>query len=280
MGRFDWYQASVSAEPAAVRERLAVLGDAWERSERVPHGYGYGERLVDADGLVAQLWWGGTHECPHAVISGERAPAGAELLREAFPGHRVTRADVCTDYAQPGAYDRLQELAIEVARDRRVAVGTAGDHLLTREGRTCYLGSTASATRMRLYDKAAELRAKFAGRLDVLGSIPEHLARMEFQVRPQSPAAKLAASRAEPVALIGAARWSRDLYERVEGVKLEPFQAERPWRQPDDARSYAALLVQFGPLLGRMVEDHGSWAALGEQIGYDLAERARLRRRG
>jgi hypothetical protein len=32
------------------------------------------------------------------------------------------------------------------------------------------------------------------------------------------------------------------------------------------------MLMQYGPMLFRRKADHGSWAALGAQLGDDLAE--------
>jgi len=276
VARFDWYQATVPAEVPALLAALPALADSdpeWQDMKRAPQGYGFGRRLVDTEGQVAQIWWGGSHEHPHVIFTGETAVAGADLLRAECKGHRVSRVDVCTDYADPGAYDRLQALALDVAREKRIKVGTAGDHLVTFEGRTLYLGSTASHTRLRLYDKAAELRAKFDKDLHRLLTVPAELARFECQVRPQTPEAKAAAAVADPVALMGSAAWMRELVRRVDGLSLEPFQAGRSWRQSDDDRAYAALLAQYGGLLGRVCEALGSWDCVGLQIGDDLARR-------
>lgn len=192
----------------------------------------------------------------------------------------MSRADVCTDYAEPGAYDRLQDLALGVARERGIVVGTAGDHLVTKVGRTVYLGSTKSHTRLRIYDKAAELRAQFANNPERLAKVPAELARFEIQVRPQTPEAKRAAAKADPVALMGSAAWTRELVRRVDGLDLEPFQAGRAWRQADDERAYSALLAQYGGLLRRVAGDLGGWSVLGLQIGHDLDAREAARRRG
>lgn len=283
MARFDWYQGTVPAEVPAIREAiLAGVADGsarWERLQRAPHGYAFGDRLHDTDGPVCMVWWGGMHERPHVVFSGEAAAVGADVLRAEFPDHTVSRADVCTDYAEPGAYDRLQDLALGVAQERGVVVGTAGDHLLTKVGRTLYLGSSKSHTRLRIYDKAAELRAQFAKSPERLAQIPRDLARFEIQVRPQTPEAKRAAAKADPVALMGSAAWTRELVRRVDGLDLEPFQAGRAWRQSDDDRAYAAFLAQYGGLLRRVAADLGGWSVLGLQIGHDLDERDRARRR-
>jgi hypothetical protein len=249
---------------------------------KAPHGYAFGERIEDMDGQVAMIWWGGTHARPHVVASGEAAPLVADVLRGQFGGgqHSVSRVDVCSDHAEPGAYDLLQSIAVDVAREFRVKVGTAGDHLVTKEGRTIYLGGTASHTRLRLYDKAAELRDKYRNDERRLAAIPSELARLEFQVRPQTPDAKLAAASADPVALMGSAKWGRELMRRVDGLDLEPFLAGRAWRQSDDDRAYAAMLAQYGGMLRRSVHLFGSWECLGLQLRDDLAERDEARRKG
>jgi hypothetical protein len=274
MARFDWYQGTVRASVPDIRACLSGLavGGAWEPLRKAPHGYAFGDRLVDADGPVGMLWWGGTHAHPHAVVSGEAAQAAAELLRADFPDHSVSRADPCIDYAEAGAYERLQGLAVGVARDRKVKVGTAGDHLVTMEGRTVYLGATSSHTRLRLYDKAAELRGKFAADPVRLATVPAELARLECQVRPQTAEAKRAAAVADPISLMGSAAWMRELMRHVAGLDLEPFVAGKVWRQSDDDRAYAAVLAQYGGLFRRMAAVQG-WECIGPQIRDDLAER-------
>lgn len=277
MARFDWYQATVRACVSDVRAVLGELAPGeWEQVRKAPHGYAFGERLADQDGQVAAVWWGGVHEHPHVVISGERAQAGAELLRTHLPDHSVSRVDSCIDYAEPGAYDRLQGIALGVARDRGVKVGTAGDHLLTMQGRTLYLGAASSHTRLRLYDKAAELRAQFDRDPVRLATVPDHLARLEAQVRPQTPEAKRKAAMLDPVSVMGSAAWMRVLMRAVADLELEPFQAGTVWRQSDDDRAYAALLAQYGGLLRRIEGDLGSWDMVGRQIGHDLATRERM----
>lgn len=282
MASFDWYQGTVASEVPPLMGALESVADGapkWEPMARAPHGYAAGAKLSDSDGQVAMVWWGGHHPLPHVVSSGASAIVVSRLLRERFPGaHNVSRADVCIDYADSGAYERLQALALGVASERGIKVGTAGDHLLTMKGRTLYLGAPSSHTRLRLYDKAEELRGKFAGDPRRLADVPAELARLECQVRPQTKEAKAAAAVAEPMVLMGAAAWMRQLMRQVADIELHPFEAARPWRQADDDRAYSHLLGQYGAMLKRIADDLGSWDCLGRQIGDDLAERARARR--
>lgn len=279
MARFDWYQATVRAPSEVVQACLSALdhGAEWVAC-RPMQGYAFGAALDGHEGPVAKLWWGGVHEHPHAVTSGEHAQAAAELLRAELPDHSVSRADACEDYAEPGAYDRLQALAVGVAKERGIKVGTAGDHLVTLKGRTVYLGATSSHTRLRLYDKAEELRSQFALDPVRLAAVPDNLARLEVQVRPQTREAKRAAASVDPLVLMGSAAWMRELMRQVAGIELHPFDAGRPWRQSDDDRAYSAVLAQYGGLFTRMAERQG-WHALGLQIRDDLAARAEASRR-
>jgi hypothetical protein len=228
---------------------------------------------------VARVFHGGSHQYPHAVVSGEWAQPGAELIRARFPQHLVTRADAREDFAGPDTFDRTQPHLLEVAQAHRVKVDTRGDHLLTKQGRTIYLGSAASAVRLRMYDKAAELRAKFAADPVRLAQVPDHLTRLEAQVRPQTREARSAFASIEPVAVMGCSAWLREVWRRVVGLEVEPVQVGKVWRQADDDRAYAYLLAQYGGLLRRMQADLGSWECVGLQIGSDLAERDKVKRR-
>lgn len=281
MAGFDWYQATIRHPVDDVLEALGSSSDRFYLSHgRGHHGYAHSSVLDGSDGFRATVWHGGTHEYPHVVLSGESAQSGAELIRASFPEHFVTRIDAREDFGDPGAFDRILPEMLEVARGHRVKVDTRGDHLLTQIGRTVYLGSPSSACRQRLYDKAAELRAKFAADPVRLAGVPPHLARLEAQVRPQTREAKEAFATIEPMAVMGSSPWLREVWKRVAGLDLEPVQVGKPWRQSDDDRAYAYMLAQYGGLLRRIHGDLGSWDMVGRQIGYDLAEREKASRRG
>ena len=64
------------------------------------------------------------------------------------------------------------------------------------------------------------------------------------------------------------------------GLELAPVQVGKAWRQSDDDRAYVYLCSQYGGLLTRMCGDLGSWSCVGEQIGFDLAERRKAERSG
>jgi len=277
---FDWYQATIPAPVDDVLEALAGLADGLQVGHaRGLHGYAYTATLgSDTWGEVARVWHGGQHEYPHAVISGTWAQPGAELIRVAFPVHKVARVDVRQDFDGADAYDRMQAQLVDVAARRRVRVSTAGDHLVTLKGRTLYLGSPKADVRMRLYDKAEEMRQgivapKNASREEWyrMHGVPDHLTRLEAQIRPHTPAAKAAFATIEPVDALGSAAWMREVWKQVAGLDLRPVKVGKGWRQSDDERAYRYLLASYGGVLRRMHQVHGSWECVGLQLGEDLA---------
>jgi hypothetical protein len=276
MAAFDWYQGTVDAP---VDDLISVL-DGLATDLRISHqrgrqGYAHSTVLGnDAEGAVAQVWHGGTHSLPHFLCSGEWAQPGAELIRVAYPfKHTIARVDVREDFGDRDAFDRMQVQLLDVAKRHRIKVGTAGDHLLTKKGRTTYLGAPTSAVRMRLYDKAQELRDQLAKDPARLATVPEHLARLEAQVRPQTRLSKAMVATMEPVEVLGSAKWMREVWRAVAGLDLQPVQVGRGYRQADDERAYRFLLAQYGGVLRRMQVDQGSWECVGLQIGSDLARR-------
>lgn len=278
--RFDWYSATVQASVSDLLDAFGGItsGAAWERSPKPRLGYGMAWRLVDFDGVVGELWAGGMHDHPHIVFTGDGAPAGAALLRECFPYHGMSRGDVVVlDSVMPSVYDDLQRHCLEVAAERRVTINTAGDHLLTMQGRTMYMGAPTSAARLRLYDKEAELRAKLRGNPSKLETIPVGLVRMELQVRPATSIAKRAAAIAEPMDLLGSTAWMRELLKRINLADVEPFSLRRPWRQSDHDRAYWAMLGQYGATFDALLGEAGSPDLVGRNIYNDLTDARRQR---
>jgi hypothetical protein len=274
---FDWYQATIPAPVDDVLEALSALSPGLAISHgKGMHGYGSSAVLGNAsEGSVAQVWHGGSHEYPHAVLSGEWAQPGAELIRASFPEHSVSRLDVREDFGDEGAFDAIQPHLIAAAATHRLKVGTAGDHLLTMKGRTVYLGASSSAIRLRLYDKREEMLSKLTDAQRRLHAstfgIPDHLARLEAQIRPHTKGARMQFASIEPVAALGCSAWMREVWKAVAGLELTPVQVGRGWRQSDDERAYRYLLAQYGGVLRRMYQDQGSWECVGLQLGADLA---------
>jgi hypothetical protein len=277
MASFDWYQATI---PRPVDDVLAVLSELSPglllSHERGMHGYASTAVLGNlSEGPVARVWYGGSHEYPHAVCSSDWAQPGAELIRAAFPLHTVSRVDVREDFSDEGGFDTMLPHLLSAAVTHRVKVDTKGDHLVTMKGRTVYLGAPSSAVRLRLYDKREEMLAKFASDADRqlyvrARGIPDELARLEAQIRPATKEAKREFASIEPVDALGCTKWMREVWKAVAGLDLTPVQVGRGYRQRDDERAYRYVLAQYGGLFRRMQSDLGSWECLGLQLGEDL----------
>jgi hypothetical protein len=279
MAAFDWYQATVAAPVDDVLERLMGLSDTARLFHgKGFHGYAHTTTVQGPDGDLGKVWHGGTHDLPHVLFTGDTAQPGAEMIRASFPEHFPSRVDACEDFGDPGAFDRILPVMLSVAESQRVKVQCHGDWALEMKARTLRLGAPTSATIQRLYDKAAELRGKFAADPIRLAKVPEHLTRLEAQVRPQTREARQKFATIEPMAVMGSSRWLREVWRGVAGLELEPVQVGKVWRQSDDDRAYSYLLAQYGGLLTRLCGDLGDWACVGKQIGADLAERAKAKR--
>ena len=281
-GFWDWYQATVDGTADDLLAGCSDLVQGRPRLDhvRAPHGYGTSTVLKDDVGTVATVWHGGTHERPHVLFTSNAAVAGAHFLRTQYEGRHVpTRVDARLDFSTAGAFDRMLPVAVEVARERRIKVFAQGDHFVTMKGRGIELGAKSSAVRMRLYDKAEEQRGKHAKDPVKLLQIPDDWTRLEAQVRPETREGKLKLTTVEPLALFGAALWLREVLKGVVGLELDPLMVTKPFRDSDDERAWAFLLAQYGGLLERRKAKHGSWGALGSQIGFDLVERAIAQRK-
>lgn len=275
MVAFDWYQATLRGAP--VDDILASCLELQDGTslfhKKGRQGYGTVTRVEGAEGLVAQVLHGGSHPYPHVIFSGSEAVAGSECIRANFPNHFVTRADACVDFGEPNAFDQMLPSLLGAAERHRVKVDTRGDHLLRMVGRSVYLGAASSAVQLRQYDKAAELRSKYAHDPVKLAELPEHRTRVELQVRPQTQAMRAHFATIDPLSVLGSSAWSREVWLAIAGMNLEPLNVGKVWRPSDDDRAYACMLFQYGSLIRRKLADAGSAECLGLQIVHDLAKR-------
>lgn len=276
--KFDWYAATVPGVPSmevleAVRRGLD--GSVVEGRRRL--GYAQCFRVEDRRGdLLAEVLAGsvGKNELPpHAVATGDKAPEFSRVLREAFPDHRVSRFDAAMDRDSPGAFAGLTDAMGEVAAAHRVkGLWITPDD--PEEGATYYLGGKSSAVTCRAYQKGLQVRKDLHPALR--SQVSADWARLEVQVRPPKQLGKTLAASLTPEQAWGFAAWSQALVlaavsldiPRVEGLGWQP--------QSDDDRAMDWLCRQYGPLLGRVLQDLGSWECVGLQIGDRIAELARL----
>lgn len=278
--KFDWYAATLpGVGPMDALEVIkAGMGYSVEEGRR-RLGYAQCFKVQNEGGdTVAEVLCGSVgknHLETHAVATGENAPQFASVLRGAFPDHRVTRFDAAEDLDEPGAFAKLTNTMGEVALAHRVkGLWIMPDD--PDEGATYYLGGKSSAVTCRCYQKGLQLRKDIHPVLRP--SISEHWARLEVQVRPPKMLGKALAATLTPEQAWGFAAWSQDLILAALKLNVEKIQGLGWKPQTDDEITLDWLCRQYGPLLGRMVEDLGNWECVGLTIGDRIAELARIER--
>ena len=278
--KFDWYAATLpGVGPMDALEVIkSGMGYAVEEGRR-RLGYAQCFKVQNEGGdTVAEVLCGSVgknHLETHAVATGENAPQFASVLRGAFPDHRVTRFDAAEDLDEPGAFAKLTNTMVEVALAHRVkGLWITPDD--PGEGATYYLGGKSSAVTCRCYQKGLQLRKDIHPVLRP--SISEHWARLEVQVRPPKTEGKTLAATLTPEQAWGFAAWSQDLILAALKLNVEKIQGLGWKPQTDDEITLDWLCRQYGPLLGRMVEDLGNWECVGLTIGDRIAELARIAR--
>lgn len=259
--KFDWYQASVpEVRPEVVMETLArseYYGD-WVEA-RPSKGYDVGSHFVVGDQVKYRVNHGGQNSEYGANItaSGGDAPKLAEVLRESFPRHRVSRLDSCEDYHHKDAYAYLRKLGLRIAQECNVQVREIVKPLAeSDDGRTLYIGSTTSAVSGRIYEKGKQL------------GVGSEWVRAELQVRPQKDV-KDVASLLSAEQVWGLAKWSRQFASELLSTKIQRVDVQI-YQPSDDERAYRHMLKQYGKVFARMLATHGSAETVGAQIFHDL----------
>jgi DNA relaxase NicK len=257
----DWYQASVpNVPPEVVMGALQASEYYGEWVESKPSkGYDIGAQFVVGDHVKFRLNHGGQNKDFGANVtgSGSDAPKLLQVLREHFPMHRVSRFDSCEDFHNGEAYDHLRTIALKIATEHDVKAREIIKPLPgSDDGRTLYLGSPTSAITARIYEKGKQL------------GVGTEWVRAELQVRPQK-LVKDACARLSAEDVWGLARWSLAMAAELGKTEIQRVDVQI-YQPADDDRAYHWMLKQYGKLLGRMKDAHGSWETLGAQIGYDL----------
>lgn len=270
MIRFDAYSATtVQAKGPQLIELLresSGCGD-WHRLRQGKGFHTFGERVgvVNEQGSEwASVMWGGRQGDRVMVeVKGERTPVAVQALRERYE-HRCTRVDACADFDAPGSFDRLHAACITVKSGHRLKGEKLGDwEDFPEEGRTLYLGSRASAVRVRLYEKGKQPDYRHLNRPD--------WTRIEVQVRPAKDA-KHEFAELTPAQVWGASSWSRELAGKVLEEHIDPHPAGTVYRLTERDRALQWMCRQYGPHLVSLAEDLGGWKELGLTLAEMLQE--------
>lgn len=261
--KFDWYQASVpGVRPEVVMDALKAsdyYGD-WEQI-RPGKGYDQAAQLLVGDQVVCKVNYGGQNAQYGANVigSGMSAAKVANVLREHFPAHSVSRVDACEDYHHADVYDYLRKKALRIAKEHKVQCREIVKPVTDMDdGRTLYLGATTSVVSSRIYEKGKQL------------GCGDEWVRAELQVRPQK-LMKYAAASLSPEALWGMAKWSLAMVQMMgkKDVQRVDVQVYQP---SDHERAYRFMLKQYRRVFEKMLQTHGSPETVGAQIYYDLRE--------
>lgn len=272
--RFDWYAATVpDIPPMELLEglRKSLSGTVEEGRRRL--GYGQCFKILDKRGeTLGEVLAGsvsGGHVEPHACATGEAADDFSQAIRELAPRHRVTRMDAAEDFDEPGAFERVTGVMMEVKR----RTGIKGRWIKPDEpedGATYYLGSTSSSVTARGYQKGLQIRKQMHPA--TRAQVSEHWARLEVQVRPGKGEAKEVAAVCTPEQAWGFAGWSRELAQAAMALDVARV-AGLGWKgQTDDARTLDWMLRQHRRVLERLSHELGGWDKAGLYLGQRSEE--------
>lgn len=277
MMRFDWYAATL---PDKIEHVLATLhsGLGGEVKEtRGLHGYTHGFQILGEGGIRAQLLCGGVNIHPHAWASGQRTDEFVKLVRGHWPGnHNVTRLDSAEDFAGDGTWEKLSSACLGIADELGLKVQHAGDFHRCLDGRTLYIGSKKSPCFVRLYEKGKQMRSQNPYSVE---QIPLDWVRLEAQIRTDKSNRQFA-STISPLDAWGFSRTTRSIAKACFDPNIDRIDASR-YRKSDDERALEHVCAQYGKILERLRLRLGSWAAVGEKIGSEIAriEQKRIKRR-
>lgn len=262
--RFDGYSATTTA---ANHYQLADLfGPGFQTQEgRGFHNFGHRIGFKDDTGTeVGSVMWGGRQGDRTMIeVKGEHSPAVVEGLRSRFP-HRATRLDSCADFDAPGAFERLLGSCMVVKKRHRLKGERQGDWEDFPElGRTQYLGSRQSVTRLRLYEKGKQPEYLHLAR-------PEWV-RAEVQVRPAKEA-KTGFSTVSAADVWGASTWTRELASEILLDHVDPHPAGTVYKKTGLEQRLGFLCRQYGLTLVELLGELGTWECVGLTLGEKIKE--------
>lgn len=248
---WDWYQATIDTP-----ELASLLLNGLARSLGLskwtlcPALYGYSLGYV-LDGVETGSVRVFVRERDvHVQATSRTAGAVAEYLRSAWPEHRVSRADVALDVDAPGCFDRLWRHVHDLARSgaagggRKVKTSTAGDWLDGVDGRTLYTGGTSSPLRVVVYEKGCEQLAK-----DPNCGASRDWTRVEWRLRPDTPAGKAWLGKATPAEALGMTPFGASVASSLLAADVVPVDSVRRFASQDPAywmaRQYRRVLLDL-----------------------------------
>jgi hypothetical protein len=258
---FDWYQFSTPVPLRDLMQVLEPLGQAEPFHDETPKlkGYGWAFKTGGPGGSVL-IHYGGRNGDEHGANvagTGPMAPSVADAVRAARLPHGVGRADVRLDFL--GDYDACRLRFIERCNAAGMATADAGScpESAKQLGRTVYGGSRASMYQPTLYQKGLQLG----------DGHPVDYLRLEHRFAPSKSHEKQQLAQLTADQMTGLRPVSRDLSESIAGLAVKPYALTR---YPKEQTPYHWMLRQYRGVFDELLQDHGSPAAVGQQLYLDL----------
>lgn len=264
--RFDWYSATIK-HPFENFIDGVTREFEWALPERV-HPYKRYDRATAFDCGDERILRADSNEESGDILvtaTSHNAPRIADYLRQLYPDHSVSRADVCEDYTGHGVFDQLDSLFVGFALKGGIKLNQHGDWL-RKDGRTRYVGSPSSSSMVRVYEKGWQqyYEAKKTGS-PIAEGFDITRTRVETQVRPQSRDKK-AAAKYSASDIMSYSTWTREAHSLMAGFQLAaPLKHTRA--RSDHEQKMCHLAKQYGNTITAELERcHGSFEALGSSI--------------
>lgn len=268
--RFDAYKASLpgGTDAQQVIDYLAMHNSDGELIDGKPRfGYERCMMLRDGDGeRWADVLFGGSNGLL-IEASGENTPQLVDLIRSAWPVHACTRADVCQDIfaEERGLFDRLAPRLDDLVRAHgRVKAKGIIPRVRADEGATYTIGSRASETYFRVYQKPEQLVSQGLGHRS-LKAFFDKWVRVELEAKPQKDN-RLHACEFKPHQFFGLSRIARSVCDQILATQVEKTSSINYKSISTKERLRRVCAHQYGNMFRDWKEDVGSWAEVGIAI--------------
>lgn len=271
--RFDWYECTfdvptttgVEFVEGQVASKLAQLLRARAVRAKGRNGYANAYSIVRGDDEIVRVDGRSARAGEvHLTVSGVSCDELVPIIREHWPEHRVSRADVSSDFSAD--FEVLDAIAVDFAQERSVSYRLVTD---SAGGATRYLGSKTSEATVRVYKKSEQLRALDPARAH---TVPDRIVRVEMQMRPGKRATKEAAATMTPEAYWGFSRWTQQFAEQLLFVEADRVSTHH--RRPSDwSRLLRTLERQYAPTIQRRADEVGREQTIAELLqAFGLAD--------
>lgn len=254
--KFDWYACGV---PKSVSEVMSVLSRSYLASEwrscSPRSGYTDAAELVSSGAeVICTAMWGGTSQGADVFLfaTGDYAQKFSEVVRGAFPVHRLVRADVAIDYNELGAWESLYGLGMDISKRfglKNKYVGPAereSSDCILLPGRTLYVGSRASVSFFRIYEKGKKDNPDYPCWV-----------RLELEFKPKGDS-RWAYASATPHQIVAATRAGAEVLRvLLNAFALRPCAAGTVRKLSDYDRTLRAIRKQYGNFFNELLSRHG-----------------------